>query len=67
MPFKQVPQDDQSKQNKINTYARKTFLLNFGLAIFNLARCFQAKALLSINFNILSQINFFILPNNEFL
>ena len=25
-PIKQMPQDDQSKPNKINAYARKTFL-----------------------------------------
>ena len=30
MPFKERPKDNQSKVNKINTYARKTFLPSFG-------------------------------------
>ena len=46
MPFKERPKDNQSKVNKINTYARKTFFcLNFCQAIFNLAKFIKIKAL----------------------
>ena len=43
MPFKQRPKDDQYKPNKINTYARKQKFLNFGQAIFNLAKFIKLR------------------------